>query len=263
MARNSLKNVCRLIQKAKEELPPEQSFLMDLKRSIELSNMSSSRAPSKTYKPSSMNCMRSMYYQVIGAKQDEESQPYTLVGICNSGSDIHVRIQTAIEGMKKNGFDCEYLDVEDFIKFRHLDSIEIRGKVGVETKLYHKDLNMSFMTDGIIRYGKHYYILELKTETSNKWFSRTDVDPKHHNQATAYSIAFGLPEVLFIYISRDTLDMKAFLMRPTDEQKSDLVGRIDTCDRYVSKLEVPPIPFDVSKSTCTYCSYRSQCRKDG
>jgi hypothetical protein len=36
MARNSLKNVIRLIEATTTSLPPEQSFLSDLKRSIEL-----------------------------------------------------------------------------------------------------------------------------------------------------------------------------------------------------------------------------------
>lgn len=263
MARSSLKNVCRLIEQAKDKLSPEQSFLADLKRSIELEDEKGRKKPSQKYKPSSMNCIRSMYYQVSGAEPEVGNSSYCMVGICNAGSDIHIRIQTAVENMKKHGMDCEYIDVATFVKERGLDYLEIVSKTGMETKLYHKDLNMSFMCDGIIRYQKHYYILEVKTEMSVKWNRREDVDPGHYRQGTAYSLSLNLPEVLFLYVSRDVLDMKAYLFVPTDEMKQDLVGMIEECDGYVGRKICPPKPENVAKKTCEYCAYRTQCRKDG
>lgn len=263
MARQSLKNVIRLIDAAKEQVPVEQEFLADLKRSIELNDEKGRRLPSKTYKPSGMNCMRASYYQIMGVEPDESSSSYTMVGICNSGTDIHVRVQTAVAEMKENGIDCEYLDVADFVKSRELDNLEIKEKSGMETKLYHKRLNMSFMCDGIIRYKGKYYILELKTESSYKFMNRHDVDPSHYNQGTAYSLAFGLDNVLFVYISRDILDMKAFMFNVTNEMRSHLVDYIDECDSYVRRQIAPPKPENVLKKTCTYCGYRSQCKKDG
>ena len=189
MARNSLKSVMRLIDSTAKSLPPEQQFLADLKKSIEVTDLNGYRKPSQTYKPSGMNCIRSMYYQVVGKEVKPTTSGYMMIGICNSGTDTHVRMQTAIEGMKENGIDCEYIDVADFIKTRELNDLEIHEKHGMETKLYHKNLNMSFMTDGIIKYNGKYYILEIKTEASFKWQNRTGVDEKHYNQATAYSEA--------------------------------------------------------------------------
>jgi len=263
MARQSLKNVCRLINAAKEVLSPEQEFLNDLKRSIELNADKGQRLPSKTYKPSGMNCIRASYYQVSGIEPDLSSSNYTLVGICNSGTDIHVRIQTAVEQMKENNIDCEYIDVAEFVKQRNLDYLTIVSKNGMETKLYYEKLNLSFMCDGIIRYKGHYYILELKTENSYKFTNRHEVDPSHYNQGTAYSIAFNIPEVLFIYISRDVLDMKAFMFVPTDEMKQNLIGYIEECNGYVSRMIAPPKPENVSKKACSYCGYKNQCKKDG
>ena len=263
MARNSLKNVCRLIDATKTTLPPEQDFLNDLKRSIELEADKYSGIPSKTYKPSGMNCIRASYYQLTGAEPDKESSNYTLVGICNSGTDIHVRIQTAVSQMKQNGMDCEYIDVAAFVNQRELTDLDIVSKNGMETKLYHKKLNLSFMCDGIIKYKNHYYILELKTENSYKFVNRKDVDPSHYNQATAYSLAFDIDQVLFVYISRDVLDMKAFMFNVTENMKQDLIGYITECDGYVERKITPPKPEDVSKKSCSYCMYKSYCRKDG
>lgn len=263
MARNSLKNVCRLIETVKETLPPEQDFLNDLKRSIEINADKDQRLPSKTYKPSGMNCIRASYYQLIGVEPDPSNSSYSLVGICNSGTDIHVRIQMSIEHMKDNDMDCEYIPVDEFVKMRKLKDLNIVGVSGMETKLYHKKYNMSFMCDGIIKYKNHYYILELKTENSYKFMNRKDVDPSHYNQATAYSLAFGIDQVLFVYINRDILDMKAFMFDVTGEMKEGLVGYIEDCDGYVNRKIVPPKPENVLKKACSYCSYKTQCKKDG
>ena len=193
MARQSLKSVCRLIDAVKEDIPVEQQFLNDLKRSVEIMEQKNSRKPSQTYKPSGMNCIRQSYYQVLGIEPDAGTSNYNGVAICETGTDRHVRIQNAVEKMKETGMDCEYVDVAKFVKSRKLDYLEIRSKVGNETKLYHKALNISFMCDGIIKYHKHYYIIEFKTEGSSKFFSRKGVDPSHYNQAICYSMALGLP----------------------------------------------------------------------
>lgn len=263
MGRNALKNVMRLIDTAKDTLSPEQDFLNDLKRSIEMDADKNQRLPSKTYKPSGMNCIRASYYQISGVQPDESSTSYTLVGICNSGTDIHVRIQTAVENMKNNNMDCEYIDVAEFVRQRNLTDLQIVSKSGMETKLYHTKFNISFLCDGIIKYKNHYYILELKTENSYKFMNRKDVDPAHYHQATAYSLAFGIDQVLFVYISRDILDMKAFMLNVTGEMKENLVGYIEECDGYLKRLITPPKSENVPKKACSYCMYKSRCQKDG
>lgn len=262
MSRSSLKAVRKLIDMANNNLSVEQSFLMELKKSIEMTDESYHHKPSQTYKPSSMNCIRGMYYQIMGVEPDESPSSYCMVGICNSGTDIHIRMQTYIDEMQKNGFDCEYVDVAEFVKSRNLDYLDVVSKSGIETKLYHKKLNMSFMCDGILRYKSHYYILEIKTEASFKWNHRSAVDPKHYNQGTAYSIAFNLPEVLFIYVNRDVLDLKAYMLNVTDEMKQELIGTIELCDECVKKQKCPDKPDDLPKRTCEYCGYRTICNQE-
>lgn len=257
MARD-MKNLMNLINSVSEEISVEQSFLNDLERAIELEEENNDYVPSRTYKPSGMNCMRNSYYIITGAESDREPRSYTSIGICNAGSDIHERIQTAVNNMKKFNMDCEYIDVAEFVKQRKLDHLDIVGKQGMETKLYHKELNMSFLCDGIIRYKGRYYILELKTETANKFWKRAGVDKGHYNQATAYSLALGLDNVLFVYISRDMLEMKSFMLEVTDDMRQSIVDYINTCNEFIEKDEVPP-PLE-DKRRCGYCDYKNKCR---
>lgn len=195
--------------------------------------------------------------------QQKGKASYQLEGICESGTDRHIRIQQAIENMKNVlNIDVEYIDVAEFVKQRNLTDLEIREKSGMETKLYHKKLNMSFMTDGIIRYKGKYFIFEFKTETSDKFYQRKGVDKKHYNQATAYSIAFKLDKVLFIYENRNTLDKKAYIKEVTEEERQELIDRINYCNDCIYDDKIPPIPEDMDKRNCRYCAYQIYCRED-
>ena len=260
MARNSLKNVAKLIARANTTVPVEQQFLTDLKRSIELNDEKNARKPSQTYKPSSMHCIRSMYYTVTGA-EPEVSSNYVMVGICESGTDRHERIQNAISHMKDVGIDCTYVDVGDYVKSRNLP-LEVVEKCGNETKLYDKVRNISFLCDGIIKYQNKYYIVEFKTESIYKWSGRSDVDPKHYNQARSYSLELGIDDVLFIYINRDMCDMKAFMYHVTQKERDSIEDLVATCTEFVKKNTVPPIPENVTAKSCQYCNYKNLCKGD-
>lgn len=264
MARN-LKNIARLIDVANDTKSIEEQFLSDLKRSIELTAKKESRQPSQTYKPSGMNCIRSMYYQVMGVECIDEPN-FTNIGICASGSDIHERIQQAVIDMQSNGMDCEYINVAEYVRSRDLLDIDIVAEPDFEngryeTKLYNRKYNMSFLCDGIIRYKSKYYILELKTEASFKWQTRSAVDPKHYKQGIAYSLNLELNEVIFVYINRDVLDMKAFMFEVNDDMRQSLIDLVTECQGYVDRKIVPPKP-DMGKYGCRFCGYKSICDKD-
>lgn len=262
MARSSLKNICKLIDAANNELSVEEEFLNDLKACIEKINNTPYK-PSQTIKPSSFNCIRNAYYQVIGVEPEESKNTYNLAGICESGTDRHIRMQQNIERMQEIlGIDCEYINVADFVKQRNLTDLEIKGQSGMETKLYNKKYNMSFMCDGIIRYKGKYFIFEFKTENSNKFYQRTGVDESHYNQAISYSLNFGIDRVLFVYENRDLLDLKAYIFEVSEDAKQELKYKIETVLNFANANEVPPKPVDVAKKTCSYCAYRNRCRKD-
>lgn len=260
----SRKNIFKLIEAAQEKLSINEQFQNDLNATIERQAAEEQRPPSQSYKPSSLKCVRNMWFQVTGAEQDEGRTDSNLVGILQSGSDRHERIQSAVAAMVDYGIDCEYVDVAEYVKQRGLDYLEIVGKQGYETKLFHKDLNISFLCDGIIKYQKQYYILEIKTETIYKWQSRKGVDPEHLAQGTAYSVCLGIDQVMFLYENRDNCGKKVYLLEVTDDMKHELVlAKIELSDQHVKTLTVPPIPLDITKKTCQYCSYKTVCKAAG
>lgn len=261
MARKGLKNVMKLLERANSDVPIEQQFLDDLKKSIEVSDKKNARKPSQSFKPSSMNCKRQMYYTVMGIEAKNESN-YTMIGICEAGTDRHERIQNAIAQMKDNGFDCTYVDVGEYVKSRGLP-LEIVDKCGNETKLYDREHNVSFLCDGIIKYQGQYYIVEFKTESSFKWKDRKGVDPKHYNQARTYSWELNIDSVIFVYINRDIVDMKVYMYTVSQREREQIKTLISEVQSYVDRRQVPPKQQDLPNSQCAYCGFKEQCKKEG
>lgn len=264
MANIKFKDICKLVNvSVGKEGSVADSFLADLNYSIKKQNNENSpNIVSQTYKPSSLNCIRNMYYQITGTEIDTVSDTTAdSIGVAESGTDRHERIQNAICHMKDSGIDCEYIDVETYIKQFNIPNLEVVEKKGYETKLVNTKYNFRFMCDGIIKYKGQYYLLEIKTEVSFKWNNRINVDPSHYKQATAYALNFGLHRIIFIYENRDTCSKKSYLYQVNQTQIEDLVALINECDNYVNSNTVPPKPESIkySNKQCNYCSYKKRC----
>lgn len=255
-------NVLNMVKTGKEEIPVEKQFLNDLKASIEIQDAKSAYKPSRSYKPSSMNCIRNMYFQIIGEDGNSDRMSSELVGICEAGSDRHERIQDSVLKMKGSGIDCEYLDVAEYVSSNNLtDKLDIISKQGYETKLFHKELNIRFLCDGIIKYKGEYFILEIKTETNNKHWKRSGVADEHKNQGTAYAEALGIRKVMFVYECRDNCSKKSYILNVTDEMIEKYIEKIKLCDSYVAKKEKPPKPTEAGAKFCAYCPYALSCKE--
>lgn len=260
--RSPLFNVARMIDEAiGQEVSIETSFQQDLTMCIEKIGSRDGK-PSPYYKPSSLHCIRNMYYQRTESNVDTPVVSADLVGISESGTDRHLRIQDYICHMKDYGIDCEYVDVGTYIEENNIPDIEVLEKHEYETKLYSPMYQMRFLVDGIIKYRGKYYILEIKTESNFKFVARGGVDPLHYLQAYTYSLCLKIPEVLFIYENRDCCAKKFYLFPITDENRQSIVNRIETCESYVQKNIVPDKPGNIPTKICTYCGYKQRCKGD-
>lgn len=254
-----LSGIAKLVKTSKNA-SPETSFLNELIRTIEVTD--EVRQPSKSYKPSSLGgCIRNMYFQMTGAELDGTPTDYCLIGICESGTDRHDKIQNYVCRMKDNGFDCEWVDVDEYVNEFKPEGTKVIAKHGMETKCYNDIFNLRFLCDGIIKYKGEYYILEIKTESTYKFSSHDEPYPEHKVQATTYSMAFGINKVIFLYENRDNTSKKTYLIDVTDDMKQGVADKIFTCDDYIAKKVAPPKSQNVKD--CQYCNYKRICREVG
>lgn len=251
-----LKSLHKFINEAKMEASPADIFLYELRKTIE--NNSAGKPPSSHYRPSSMNCLRQMFFYRTNAQLDDVSSNSSLIGITESGQDRHKRIQSWVSKMKEAGFDCEFIDVETYIKQHKIEDVKILSKDGYETHCFHTVLELSFLCDGIIRFHGRYFILEIKTESGFKFLARKGVAKEHENQAISYSICFGIDDVIFLYENRDNCNKKSFDFHVSSQMRKNLIDSIFTCNNYVDRNDLPPKQDNVK--ICQYCKYAIKCK---
>lgn len=257
-----------LINQAVMKQPLNKAFLTDLMTAIETNDQKCRRKPSQTYKPSSFVCLRQMYFMRIGETPDESRSEYNAIGMADTGTRRHVAIQEVLEKMEKLGYDWRYLDVEEYIKHKQAEGkcldIEVRGKRGAETRLFHKTLQISFMCDGIVQRIStgRCYLFEFKNQVSFKYADKEKVDAEHIDQVSTYCMALDLDECLVLYENRDICTLECpELLEITPEMKQNQVNKILECESYVERL-IPP-PAHNSTKPCRWCKYETACKKAG
>lgn len=259
----SLKNLAKLVKQAtKVNMTPAKEFENFLNQAIVMNERKNVRPPSKTYKPSSLGgCIRKVYFEVTGAPIDtyNEVDP-SFVGICESGTDRHERIQNAVMSMKELGMNCEWIDVEEYLKLYPQEGTVVVQRVGNEVKLRNTIHNMSFLCDGIIKFGGKYYILEIKTEFSMQWQSRKDAAPMHKVQAASYSLCLGIDDVIFVYEQRDFCKKQYYHVPITKLDRKEKV--LDVIESVESHRENETVPEKTEiTSQCNYCMFKEECKK--
>lgn len=258
-----LKDLAKMVNNATKEKTLEEEFLYQLNDTI--SRTQTPRQPSKTFKPSSLGgCTRRIFFEVSGAEVDKaKPADANLVGINESGTDRHERIQTYITKMKEHGHDVEWIDVEDYLTQFPQTGTRVVEKKGMETKLYNEVLNLSFMCDGVIKFKGVYYIIEIKTEASFKWIARTKPEEKHTFQASSYSACLGISNIMFLYENRDVCGKKVYHVEITQEDREEKVfGRIEMVNEYIRQQIAPPVT-EQDKKDCKYCPFTTICREVG
>ncbi len=274
---NTRRKLGKLVTASVKKQPLNKAFLTDVMSAIEVLDRKGRRMPSRTYKPSSMVCMRQMYYMVTGEKPDESRTDYASVGMADTGTRRHVAIQDAIAAMAELGYDWKYLDVEEYLREKQAHGkcldVQVVGKRGVETQLRHKTLNISFMCDGIVRHipSGEEFLFEFKNQISFKYghddkqpgaVAKSHVDDAHEDQVCTYCMALDLNRALVLYENRDNCNLECpEVFEVTDDMKQARVDKILECDSYVER-QVPP-PMHPDKKPCRWCQYQTACKKHG
>lgn len=263
------RRLINLINNSAPQLPANKKFLADIMSCIERVDKQHTRQGSTYYKPSSLHCMRNMYFTRTGAPIDPQVTEYNVVGMADTGTDRHERIQAALLQLKDLGYDWEYVDVAEYVKnkqkFGKCRNLIIKGTHGAETHLIDTVLNLSFRCDGIIRRisTNEYYLFEFKNVVSFKYNMIEDKClEQHHNQVICYCTVLDLDKAFVMYENRDicTLEVPE-LFEVTQDMKNWLVGYINECEGYVERMIAPPKTEDTRN--CKWCKYKSICRKVG
>lgn len=258
-----------LINKAKDDLPDNKRFLNDVMTGIERYSVAHRRKSSNFYKPSGLNCMRSMYFVRTEAEQDSRPAEYNAVSMADTGTKRHEAIQDVLLELKDMGYDWEYVDVADYVAMKQKEgkclSLTVLDRCGAETHLIDNDLHISFRCDGIIKKLStgEYFLFEFKNVVSFKYqMIEKEVLEQHHKQVICYCMELDLNKAFVLYENRDMCTLECpEVFKITDDMKQDIISLFLNCEQYVEKMQAPP--KCTNPKNCRFCSYKDKCREVG
>lgn len=138
---------------------------------------------------------------------------------------------------------------------------------GSEVPVVNKERYLNGKADGVFKkevFGERV-VLEIKT--MNTWnYGKAVFKPfkKHEFQASLYARELGIKKVLYLYINKDTSEIKDFLMPINEEELAEADKKMDKVINAVKSGTVPDRPSACSDRLCDLaidCPFASLCFK--
>lgn len=126
----------------------------------------------------------------------------------------------------------------------------------------HAGLSVVGHSDGVINLGGNWSVLEMKTENSELWKSRTKPEAGHVVQGSLYAIKLGVPAVTIVYIEKNEWTLKIYKV-PVEAWVLDWFNKIvEQVAAIVQVGDFKAAPLKCSNRSCaraTRCGARDLC----
>lgn len=133
-----------------------------------------------------------------------------------------------------------------------------------EKPVVNKELHINSRTDGILNISGRRILLEIKSMNS-RTFNMHKIKPKeeHIKQAVIYAKELGLDEICFIYVNKDTSELRDFIVPVTEKDIKAPYRKIKIVLKSVKEGEAPERVCKNSFSTmATNCPFCTKCFSD-
>lgn len=225
-----------------------------------------------SFSPSSASaCGRGLVFKANKEEKDEVIRyPYQRRWTRNS-SAVH-------EAVQRDLLYCEKVLKNPIFTVERLESGLPAWEQNIKTAKVIEHNGVKFvlngMCDGILNYTPDgsKVLFEFKTKSTTigtvGTYKLKGVQEEHRIQAVAYSILFGVDEVVFMYesVAKDgwtkgaeaKVDFRSFYIKITEEDRKELLDRLSRiAEQYYAK-EIP-----AKEDNCFFCQYKTACERVG
>ena len=139
---------------------------------------------------------------------------------------------------------------------------------GAEVPVVNKKKYLNGKADGVFKEDVFGEKVVLEIKTMNSWnYQKAVFKPfkKHEFQASLYARELGIKKVLYLYINKDTSEMKDFLMPINEEELAAADKKMDKIIELVKVGELPPRPTACTDRLCDLaidCPFATLCFKE-
>lgn len=225
-----------------------------------------------SFSPSSASaCGRGLVFKANKEEKDEVIRyPYQRRWTRNS-SAVH-------EAVQRDLLYCEKVLKNPIFMVERLESGLPAWEQNIKTAKIIEHNGVKFvlngMCDGILNYTPDgsRILFEFKTKSTTigtvGTYKLKGVQEEHRIQAVAYSILFGVDEVVFMYesVAKDgwtkgveaKVDFRTFYVKITEEDRKNLLDRLSEIAKQYYNNEIP-----AKEDKCFFCVYKNACEMVG
>lgn len=225
-----------------------------------------------SFSPSSASaCGRGLVFKANKEEKDEVIRyPYQRRWTRNS-SAVH-------EAVQRDLLYCEKVLKNPIFMVERLESGLPAWEQNIKTAKVIEHNGVKFvlngMCDGILNYtpDNSKVLFEFKTKSTTigtvGTYKLKGVQEEHRIQAVAYSILFGVDEVVFMYesVAKDgwtkgaeaKVDFRTFYIKITEEDRKELLDRLSRIAKQYYAKEIP-----AKEDNCFFCQYKTACERVG
>ena len=218
-----------------------------------------SKAPSKTFAPSSIRCQRISWFRLRGVEPEQEvNVDRTLNFTAQVGTACHRVIQENLSKL----LGSDWLDAGEYLDSEARPYSYTYTKSGPETLIHIVDPPVRFAPDGIIRYHGKTWLLEIKTSEFGSFDSLTGPKSQHIDQVKCYCTLLNLDGALILYQDRLYGGFKCYEIDVTLEDKQNMWAMFkDVEDKVKSGIAPPKLPVNDPWCSPSRCRYYNKCKE--
>jgi len=123
---------------------------------------------------------------------------------------------------------------------------------------------ISGRADAIISDGKELYVLDIKSMNSMIFDKLTEPKEENVDQIQLYLHYFKVPKGLLLYLNKNTLQLKEFLVEYDPSRAAALLNGLKSVKKKIDSNIIPERLSDYPENwQCRYCQFRGICDKAG
>jgi len=155
-------------------------------------------------------------------------------------------------------------DHGDYIQMQILNNLFSLGMIRAsEVKIPPQEL-ISGRADAIITLNNDLYVVDFKSMNSMVFKNLTEPKEDNVNQIQLYLHFFKIPKGILLYINKDTLELKEFLVKYNPDIAQNLLKDLTELKTKIDSNIVPDrIPDYPENWQCQYCQFKEICAMAG
>ncbi|OGZ20369.1 MAG: hypothetical protein A2654_01890 [Candidatus Nealsonbacteria bacterium RIFCSPHIGHO2_01_FULL_43_31] len=155
-------------------------------------------------------------------------------------------------------------DHGDYIQMQILNSLFSLGIVRASEVQIPPQGLVSGRADAIVTLNNELYVVDFKSMNSMLFRKLEAPKEENVNQIQLYMHYFGIPKGILLYMSKDTSELKDFLVQYNADLVQGLIKGLENLDQKIKTNIVPEQLPDFPRNwQCTYCSFRDICSSAG